>query len=494
MKKKLIIAVIVVALLVGLTVLITLLPEPTEQPPDVSASTDVSLEPPETAYLINEVFSQLTSVTVYDEDGELTSRMLASANEDGDIVYEIANPREGWDYDQDAMRSTAASVSTLAAMSVVSQTNDDPAAYGLDKPWTTFEAVYGGDRSYRIEIGAPTALENSYYCSTGDGRVYAIGAYSVSMITRSEMEYRTYEFFPDYYDEEALEYYTDGAIVYVRALDPATDYDMIIRKVEEGEFEKAQTDLYMESPIEAFCVDQQVEDYFINGAVAIKVNGLYIDDPTEEQLAECGFDENSKQVWIKNEDGDEVHYTIGTMTSGNAYVMVEGVNTILTAESVYDAIFKLDYTTLIFKMLVTDNISDVATIEFDMAGAKNTLEVDYEAPQAEGQSGTVFGKLDGEAISSTNTSRIYARLLAIQVYEGYDEETTSVAATSEHRITVTRNDGTSTTLELRKINDRRYAAFIDGEATGYAVHSDPIKELASSFATVKAGGELTRVN
>ena len=495
MKKKLIIALIVIALLVGLTALVMLLPEK-EPEPTATPTPDVSLEPDETAYLINEQFTKFTGLTVWNAEGEQINELRAGIDEDGEMFYEIVGAREGWDYSDDLMRSTAASLSTLAAMSVVADSMDDPAQYGLDEPQWTFEAVYGDDRTYRIEVGAPTALANSYYCSNGDGRVYAVGAYSVSVITRSEMSYRAYSFFPDYYDTETLEYATNGAIVYVRAYDPASGYDMIIRKVEEGEFPvgKAMTDLYMESPIEAFCVDAQVEDYFINGAVAIKVNGIYLDDPTEEQLAECGFSENSPQVWIRNDDGQEVHYTIGTMLNGNAYVMVEGVNTILTAESVYDAIFKIDYTTLIFKMLVTSNISDVATVEFDMMGDKNTLELDYEEPAEEGQSGTVFGSLNGEAISSKNASRIYARLLAVQVYEGYDEETASVSATSEYSIKITENDGTSTTLELRRINDRRYAAFIDGEATGYAVHVDPIKELAGAFDIVERGEELSRVN
>ncbi len=496
MKKKLIIALVVVALLVGLTVLLFLLPEAEDEPVvSASPSTDVSLEPDERTYLINEQFSKLSVVRAFDADGELLSEITLTADEKGNTVYNITDPREGWSYDDEAMRATAVSVATLSSMSTVAQSTDDLAAYGLDEPTYIIEAEFeNGARSYRIEVGDPTALANSYYCSTGDGKVYAVGAYSISQLTRSEMQYRTYEFFPDYYDTETLDYVTDGAIVYVRALDPATDYDMIIRKVEEGEFEEDEqfTDLYMDSPIKAFCVDAQVEDYFINGAVAIKVNGIYIDDPTDDQLAECGFSENSRKVWIKNEDGDEVCYTIGTMQSGNAYVMVEGVNTILTAESVYDAIFQIDYTTLIFKMLVTANISEVDTVDFDMDGDTHTLKVQY-TPGTEGQSAVVVGFLDDAAISSTNTSRLYSRILALQIYEAYDVATTDVAAEASHTVTLNMHDGDKFTIALHRINDRRYAAFIDGEETGYMVHSDPIKDLASAFATIRSGGELTRL-
>lgn len=493
MKKKIIIAVAVVVLLAGLTLLITLLPESEEPAPEASGTPDVSLEPVETAYVINDQFSKFDHIKVYDEAGEYLNTMLAETDGEGVISYRVEPAREGWTYDEEAMRSSAASAATLSAMSVVAESMDDPAQYGLDKPqWTVEISFDGGARVYTIEVGAPTALENSYYCSNGDGRVYAVGAYSVSQITRGEMSYRTYEFFPDYYDEDALAVVTDGAITYVRACDPATGYDMLVRKVEEGEFENPQTDLYMESPYEGFCVDAQVESYLINPAVSIKVNGIFLDDPSEAELSEYGFD-TPREVWIKNADGDEVHYTIGMTVGTNCYIMVEGVNTILTAEGVSEALFNVDYVDLLFKMLVTESVRDIATVEFETPSGDHTLEMTFDPPTDDNPSGTVFGSFDGEAISSANTSRMYARVLAVQVYEAYDVETTTVPAAPEYTFTITRNDGRVVELALYRLNDRRFAAYLNGEPTGFAVHRDPLLEIEAAFEVLADGLELTRL-
>ena len=491
MKKKIIIAAVVIVLLAGLTALLFLLPEK-EETPDVSASPDVSLEPTKTVYLINEQFSSFEYLRVYNEEGKLVNAIFADADSSGETSYRVDPAREGWDYSVDYMRSSVINASTLSSLSTVAENPSDLSQYGLDAPKWKLEVGFGG-RVYKIEVGDPTALANSYYCSNGDGNVYAVGAYSVSQLTRSEMDYRVYDFFPSYFDTNELTVVTDGVITYVRVYDPSTGFDMIVRRIEDGEFENNPTSLYMESPYEGFVVDEATEQNLINPAVYITVDGVYMDDPTEEDLAEYGFD-TPRHVWIENEDGDSVHYIIGRSVGTNAYVMVEGLDTILTATNFYDGLFSTNYVDILFKMLLNDSVREIASVDFVVPGETHQMKIVYEASTEDNPGGTVHGWLDGEAISTTNATRLYARVLGMQVYEAYDKDEVTVTGAPQYRFTVTRNDGGVNTLELYELNSRRFAAFLNGEETGFAVHRDTIRLVTEAFGIIARGDELERVN
>lgn len=493
MKRNIIIAAAALAVVAALVVILVLLPEPAEKT-DPSASPSETIAPIETHYLVNEQFTKLDSITLYDADGAKVHTITTAGNADGSIEYSISPSREGWNYDTDTFRSTAVNASTLSALSLVAENPTDLSQYGLDKPtWKIVTSFDSGARKYELLVGAPTALNNSYYCSNGDGNVYAVGAYGIGTLTRDEMSYRTYAFFPSYYDQDAMEVNTDGAITFVRALDPSTGYDLQVRKIEEGEFESPATQMYMDAPIETFVSEDQAESKLIDVAVLITVNGIYIDDPTDEQLAECGLD-NPKEVWLKNEDGDEVHYYIGNIVGNNAYVMVDGVDTVLTAEGVYSALFELKYTDIMFKMLLRDNVREVSRVEYDLPdGTHRTLELSYAEPTGDEVAGTVSGSLDGTPISSTNASRLYAATLGINIYEAYEKGSVTLPRTPAIKIEVTRNDGGTTTLELYAINERRYAVALDGEETGFYVHRDLVNVMINAFGYVDRGETIPRV-
>lgn len=493
MKRNIIIAAIALAVVAALVVILVLLPEPAEKP-DPSASPSETITPIETHYLVNEQFTKLDSITLYNADGAKVHTITAAGKDDGSIEYSISPSREGWNYDPDAFRSSAVNASTLSALSLVAENPADLSQYGLDKPtWKIVTSFDSGARKYELLVGSPTALNNSYYCSNGDGNVYAVGAYGIGTLTRDEMSYRTYAFFPSYYDQDAMEVNTDGAITFVRAVDPSTGYDLQVRKIEEGEFENPATQMYMDAPIETFVSEDQAETKLINVAVLITVNGIYIDDPTDEQLAECGLD-NPKEVWLKNVDGDEVHYYIGNIVGSNAYVMVDGVDTVLTAESVYSALFELKYTDIMFKMLLRDNVREVSRVEYDLPdGTHRTLELSYAEPTGDEVAGTVSGSLDGTPISSTNASRLYAATLGINIYEAYEKGSITLPRTPTIKIEVIRGDGGTTTLELYAINERRYAVVLGGEETGFYVHRDLVNTMINAFGYVDRGETIPRV-
>lgn len=493
MKRNIIIAAIALVVVAALVVILVLLPEPAEKP-DPSASPSESIQPIETHYLVNEQFTKLDSITLYDADGAKVHTITTASKDDGSIEYSIAPSREGWNYDPDAFRSSAVNASTLSALSLVAENPTDLSQYGLDKPtWKIVTSFDSGARKYELLVGAPTALNNSYYCANGDGNVYAVGAYGIGTLTRDEMSYRTYAFFPSYYDQDAMEVNTDGAITFVRALDPSTGYDLQVRKIEEGEFENPATQMYMDAPIETFVSEDQAENKLINVAVLITVNGIYIDDPTDEQLAECGLD-NPKEVWLKNEDGDEVHYYIGNIVGSNAYVMVDGVDTVLTAEGVYTALFELKYTDIMFKMLLRDNVREVSRVEYDLPdGTHRTLELSYAEPTGDEVAGTVSGSLDGTPISSVNASRLYAATLGVNIYEAYEKGSITLPRTPTVKVEVVRNDGGTTSLELYAINERRYAVVLDGEETGFYVHRDLVNTMINAFGYVDRGETIPRV-
>lgn len=493
MKRNIIIAAVALAVVAVLVVILVLLPEPAEKP-DPSASPSETIQPIETHYLVNEQFTKLDSITLYDADGAKVHTITTASKDDGSIEYSIAPSREGWNYDTDTFRSTAVNASTLSALSLVAENPTDLSQYGLDKPtWKIVTSFDSGARKYELLVGAPTALNNSYYCANGDGNVYAVGAYGIGTLTRDEMSYRTYAFFPSYYDQDAMEVNTDGAITFVRALDPSTGYDLQVRKIEEGEFENPATQMYMDAPIETFVSEDQAENKLINVAVLITVNGIYIDDPTDEQLAECGLD-NPKEVWLKNEDGDEVHYYIGNIVGSNAYVMVDGVDTVLTAEGVYTALFELKYTDIMFKMLLRDNVREVSRVEYDLPdGTHRTLELSYAEPTGDEVAGTVSGSLDGTPISSVNASRLYAATLGVNIYEAYEKGSITLPRTPTVKVEVVRNDGGTTSLELYAINERRYAVVLDGEETGFYVHRDLVNTMINAFGYVDRGETIPRV-
>jgi hypothetical protein len=487
--KPIIATAAVLAVLVAGYFLLRLIPD---KEPEVT-STPTPPATAQTIYLIQEDYYTLDSFEFAFDDGERIR--ITVGMQDGQRVFELSPAQVSWTYDQELLRAAAFNIVSVSALAEVAKDAKNLSEYELLKPHMTVKAnftVDGKKVEYELSIGKKTELGDSYYCMlNGDKSVYAVNRYTVEKLMTRELGYRELDFYPSYLDESTGEVNAGDYISYVRVLDPEknTDIEIFKRSDEElAELPVGSTYFYMAKPVVSECNDTNVKDKLINILARIKVEGIVADNP--QDLSEYGLD-NPVEIWLTNDEGQSIHYYIGTSNGTNAYIMVEGCDSVLFTSSYYSEYRNFTYVEYMFKLVWIHSINDVKSITFDMAGDKHILTITDNYKDDEGN--TVFNaSLDGRPVSESNTKRLFSRMLNMMILGSLDEIIQVENLTPEYTFTVNMKDGTQSKLELYMLNERRYAASLNGEDALFYINASDIKTLGKAFETIAAGEELDR--
>jgi hypothetical protein len=454
----------------------------TKVAPDPSAEPTPSASPtpePDNIMMIKEDPEQLTRLLVELTDGT-TFSIDYSFDEDGKLLY-APNPQEEYfAYNTSKFRSMRYTVSNLSVKELISENPEDLSVYGLDNPEATVTLTYG-DREYKVYIGKGTPVGRDYFAKTDkSGAIYVMGYNMRGLLTRTALDYRQISTFPTYEDDDI---YTN--IDSVRIEQPNGKSLNIIRDVDNpSEGNIAGSFYFMTSPVESSCSDDIVAEQLMQ--IVAKVKYISVErDISRGELAEYGLD-NPVRLAMTDVSGNSLDIAVGKSGVGAggaqtycadydqylACVEDDEPLTLLLYDSAAFANLNVSYLDLMMRAVWLHSIEKVDAVTYvidgDMAyylnlsrkDATNSVGVDYIE---------VTGDLDGRAVSEDNTRRLFSRTISLRIAGEIPSGT--ALGTPMHIITMTLSDGTQTTLELIPIDDRRYAAIIDGEGQFYVYAS-----------------------
>jgi hypothetical protein len=489
--RPIIITAVVLALTVGAYFLLTLIPEAGEE--EVSPSPSAS-KSSETYILYNEDYYSLKRMEFRFRDG--TELFIDIDDSKNTRIFNLRPAKPGWSYKQDTLRSTAFNINSVTAIAKVAENVTDFSEYELDNPQLIARAVFkgeNGDFSREIHIGKLTSLEDSYYARMkDDDTVYAISNYIAHNLMRTEMQYREMSFFPSYFKEDTLEVDADESITYIRIRNPETDVDIEISARSDEELRVlpvGTSKFFMTIPVNHECNDMAVADKFINRAAALNVTKVVEDDP--EDLSIYGLDE-PLELWMTNDDGKSVHYLIGSNEGPVAYVMVEGANSVLTAEGFEPDLRNLNHVTLMFKLAWIHNIEDVKSIVYDLQGEKRLYEIRENKKDENNKVISFVATLDGRPLSEENARRLYSRTHDMLIVGETSEEFDRQGMTPQYTITINMLDGTKNVMELYRLNERQYAVSVNEGELNYYINASDVKELLEGFEYIDRNEEMPR--
>jgi len=460
---------------------------------DLIDTPDDTSTPAKVGYLISEDYYTLTKIDIKQADSEPFS--IICGNENGSRVFEISPAADGWLYKQDDLRATAFKAAAVSYLALVKENvkEKDFKDYGLDDPSLILETSFtdaesGTVKPHTLTFGSITALGDSYYAQIDDDpNVYAVSSYFYNAFSTTELRYRQLNFYPSYFDNETEKFDAKDFIDYLRVKDPSTGKDIEVNRhtTTEKLDNLLATEFFLSLPVEAECDDANVTDLLINVAVAFTIDSVVMDNPDEAALAEYGFD-NAKELWLTNNDGKAIHYYIGDYNTGSAYIMVEGVDSILYSADFNPSFLDVTYVDVMFHSVWLYDIKTVDSIRFNYGDESHLLKI-LKNEQTESGSFDFSATLNGAFISENDSKRLYSRLLKLMIANEITDAPDISGETPLYKYTINQKDGASHSVELYAYNDRYYAASIDGAPPVYSIHVKYIAQISEAFEYISVG-------
>lgn len=485
--KPILIGVIVIVVAALAILAFTVIFPPKEEPQLEEEPADTAAE--EVYYVIKEDGNTLTQIKAFYADGE-TLTINYERDENGKLSYHVEPEATFFEYNTSKFRSMMFTMTSLNAVKIVSEHPENLADYGLDEPQFRMQMSFEDGHSVTLYVGDPTPVDRYYYAKTdASDTVYVIGNYITSLLMRSELEYRNIATFPQYTEDDIYSNINwlrvtkrDGTVVEV-VLD--TDFSM------EGN--KASSSYMLLSPVVSSCTDELVQSKLLDVAATITF-GSILQDITPAELADYGF-ENPGRFEISDVEGNTLDLVVGgSLSTGLDYVIMgeqydaylAGEVDVLTLLSYsHDAfgVLDIDYTTLLNRAIWIQNIHEVKTIIYDMAGTVYTMEMDeYDDVTGSGvEVVRTVGTINGKSITETNTKRLYSRTLNLR--EVGEVPADAQLGDVSYTITLVLKDGSTRKLEMLKLNERQYACRVDG-VTEFYIYRSNIETLITALERV----------
>jgi hypothetical protein len=460
-------------------------------PNDTDAAAEETAEPTETVSktvkMITEDDEALVSFEIIPTDGE---SMLVEINRDSDgaLSYTVTPQAEYFSYDTTKFRSMMYTLTSVSATNFVEEDAEDLARYGLDAPWFTVRSTYDDGHVVDIYLGNATPTDSNYYvCTNLSNDVYTLGTYMVSLLTRTDIDYRDITLFPTYEDDDIYE-----NISYVRLTDrDGSEVELSLEDTENySEGNTTKSLYYMTIPTQTSCNDYTVKAYVMDVVAQLASYGV-LRDITEDEYAEYGFD-RAAELEMEDISGNHVDILIGGKQDDYYYYVMlkDSPGTVILAGAEAFEWLGFNYIELMNRTAWFVNITDIASIEYSINGEEYYVEMTHgtETDEDGNTSSTLDATLNGDAISEKNCRRLFVRTLNFRIMGDVTDET-SVSGKPSCTIKMNLLDGSEMLMELYEINNRQYALAVNGEMD-YYIYKKNVTTLESAFETILSGGEL----
>lgn len=474
---------VILLVILAYVLLVFVFPETTVEEEEEEEETTTTSS--ETVYIINESYEDLVSFDIIPTDG--TTVHVDITVEDGSYTFDVTPESTFFDYDSSLLRSMTYTVTSISAQDVVDDDDPDLSEYGLDEPWHTVRTTYSDGHYVELYLGNETPTDSNYYCMSSESdEIYTIGSYMVSLLTRTDLDYRSITLFPTYTDEDI---YDNIDWVKITERD-GTVIELLLDSDLENDYNVSSSLYVMLQPQQGSGNDTIIESDVMDIVATVEASDI-ICDITEDEYADYGFDDPVR-LEMTDISGNSLDLLIGDVCANSSYtyVMVNGSNTVLTCPT--DALTwqDINYYELMIRTVWSYSIEDVDSIYYELDGVSHELLMEhYVGTNANGNdTDAINATLDGQEIEETNCRRLYVRTLNFRaIGDSSNEEVEGMDPLAT--VTINFLDGTSHTMELYVLNDRQYAVSIDGEIESYCYKKN-YTTLVEAIDLVLAGEEL----
>lgn len=447
--KKIIAAVLVVAILVGSTVLvIKLIPEKQPEQFEYNQGTQI----------INVAQSEIKKVTVSHAAGSL---IIKSAVVDGEQGWEL----EGYDNSLIDQASLAQLVNYVSAVTSYGEyAFDGSADYGLAAPLLT-ATVEGSteEQKYQIFFGKNTADDVYTYVqiSTAPDTVYLVQKGIISGLSVAPLDLAISTLIPAVEKDSS-----NGA--YFDSTGTLTTFDSLTlsgKGFKKPLVFKPNTDKLINEYATYICTSpllrmangvDEIKAIFANGLAASSVVCF---DQSAASLKTFGLDNPTWTVTMKV-DGKNYTYKISpTDDTMVDFYVASSTDRMIRVVPVSNLPFitKTEHE-FYYGFMVVESIKTIS--EFNLSGAVNTsFALTYDEDNEE-----YTVKNGGKTVVAENFQSFYAEFVQTTAI---DFNTVSVSGKPQLTLTIKHNDGTKdTVLTFTKISDTRYQYTVGGNAMG----------------------------
>lgn len=380
-------------------------------------------------------------------------------------------------YSESEMTTLSGFVGLLVALEEVGTGEDS--LFGFDKPQRTIKVTFNDGETVTLLIGSETPLGTGVYIRRTDrDTVYTVGGSTTDILMMTKSDYRDIELFDTVSSADLL-----TSVTVSRPGKP----DLTVLRKEDADEKKEMTqaeaalatDYEIVSPIKRDANPDTINSALLDKVIAIKAAALVEDYPKD--LAKYGLSKPVK-LSFKTSEGGDVTLLIGDKApDGGRYVMPDGVPTVIATEEDCDftAISHADIATRLLWYFASEDVSEVL---YELpGGARHTLKLTADDK-------SLKGVYDGKEMTGKNATNLFLRTIRFTLSGEYTSD--MKYGESAVKITAKLSTGKTTTLELCEINERQYAAIIDGKAPQFYVSVGEVKELIESFDILARGEDI----
>jgi hypothetical protein len=484
-KPILISIAVIVVVLIAMVILIYVVPETTETEEDTTETTEETTTTSETVYIVNENYEDLVSFDILPTEGT-DIHVDVNVTDDG-YEFDVEPASTFFDYDSSMLRSMTYTVTSMSAKSVVDDDDPDLAAYGLDEPWHTVRTTYSDGHVVEIYLGNQTPVDSNYYCMSNlSDDIYVLGSYMVSLLTRTDLDYRAITLFPTYTDDDI---YSNIDWIKITERD-GTEIELVLDEDQTNEYNVTSSLYVMLQPQQGSGNDTIIESDLMDIVATVEASDILC-DITEDEYKDYGFDDPVR-LEMTDVSGNSLDLLIGDVCPNDSYtyVMVNGSDTVLSCPTSALTWQNINYYDLMIRTVWSCSITNVASIDYELDGVTHSLQMEHYVTQNANGNDTdgINATLDGQEILETNARRLFVRTLNFRAIG--DASTDDVEGIEPlGTVTITMLDGTSNTMELYPLNDRQYAVSIDGVIQSYCYKKN-YNTLVEAIDLVLSGEEL----
>lgn len=415
-------------------------------------------------------YADVASVSVASEDGESFSVSF----ENGGVMQDNLS---GLLYDGFRLEDLRSYASRLAAKEELAKDSGTDADFGLDTPRREITLLTKKGEEICLLLGDSLPVGDGAYLRRRDSEnVYIIGRYAEEIFLRKKTDYRDAELFEKIESSEkilAAEYTPYGKKTIRIKKRSQEDSDASLARY------KVRIDYMMTSPVTIGANPDTYDSEFLSKIVAI--SGMAVCEDNPKDLSVYGLDKPAK-LTFETKDG-KVSLLIGKNANvGGTYVMQEGVPSVILTENPV-GLENLSHINLAYKLLWFFAADEVKSFEYKLAGGEtHKLEMTVADNKIE-------GKYDGDEASDKNAKNLYLRTIRLNL-AGEVEAGAKFASAPAITVRATLRNGETSTLALHEMNERQFAASIDGARADFFVPVAEVRELLESFAIISRGEEI----
>lgn len=440
-----------------------LLPEETDE------KTPVIPTDKESIMVCDVPYADVVSVSVSSDDGD---KFTAAFGKDGGVMQDNVS---GFSYDAFALENLRNYASRLSAKEELGDGED--ADFGFDTPRREISFVTKDGEEITLLLGDSLPVgDGAYVRRKNSSSVYIVGQTAEEIFLRKKVDYRDAVLFDKIESTDGIisaEYtpYGGKTIKIVKRSEEDIERDLGKYKVRVGHM--------MTSPVKILANPDTCDAEFLSKIIAISGHTVCEDNPKD--LKQYGLDKPAR-LSFETKDKKTTLLIGRDADVGGTYVMVEGVPSVILSENAI-GLEKLTHTTLVYKLLWFFTTDEADSFEYKLpSGESHKLTISVSDNK-------ITGTYDGGKISDKNAKNLYLRTIRFNL-SGAISEDIKYASSPAIEIRANLKDGRVSTFTLYEINDRQYAASVDGKMPDFFVPVSEVRELLDAFGIISRGEEI----